>query len=233
VAKSLYVDVGQFRINFSLEGVPQVKTFVDRPSEMAKLEGALLPQRQNLRQKIFVLYGLGGIGKTQLAVEFTRRHHRKFGSVFWLDGSSEVSLKLSIVRCASRIPAGQISDASRTYSTSSEGKLDEVVGEMMGWLAQPDNTDWLIVFDNIDRDYSSHTVDPLAYNVRQYFSGADHGSVLITTRLARLEQLGGSQQVGKVNKGQAQAILKSWYRKELGRSDLHSEEYRVAKANRL
>jgi hypothetical protein len=171
-----------------------------------------------MRQKIFVLYGLGGIGKTQLAVEFTRRHHCKFGSVFWLDGSSEVSLKLSIARCAGRIPAGQISDMSRTYLISSEGNLDEVVREVMGWLAQPDNTDWLIVFDNVDRDYSLHTADPLAYDVRQYFSGADHGSVLITTRLKRLEQLGGSQQVGKVNRAQAQAILKSWYRKELGRS---------------
>jgi hypothetical protein len=213
----LYADVGQYHTNFSLDSVPRVKTFVDRPSEMAELERALLPQRQNMRQKIFVLYGLGGIGKTQLAVEYTRRHHRKFGSVFWLDGSSEVSLKLSIGRCASRIPAGQISDTSRTYSASSEGNLDEVVGEVMGWLAQSDNTNWLVVFDNVDRDYGPHAADSLAYDVRQYFSGADHGSVLITTRLARLEQLGGSQQVGKVNRAQAQAILKSWFRKELGR----------------
>jgi hypothetical protein len=188
---------------------------------MAELERALLPQRQNMRpnmrQKIFVLHGLGGIGKTQLAVEFTRRHHRKFSSVFWLDGSSEVSLKLSITKCAGRIPASQISDASRTYSTSSEGSLEEVVAEVMGWLAQPDNTDWLVVFDNVDRDYSPHTTDRLAYDVRQYFSGADHGSVLITTRLAKLEQLGMSQQVGKVDRAQAQEILESWYRKELGR----------------
>jgi hypothetical protein len=194
-----------------------VNTFVKRPSEMAELERALLPQRQNMRQKIFVLHGLGGIGKTQLAVEFTRRHHRKFSSVFWLDGSSEDSLKLSIARYASRIPASQISDASRTYSMSSEGNIDEVVREVMGWLAQPDNTEWLVVFDNVDRDYSPHTADPLAYDVRQYFSGADHGSVMITTRLARLEQLGGSQQVNKVDRAQAQAILESWYRKELGR----------------
>ncbi|RYP46519.1 hypothetical protein DL768_007291 [Monosporascus sp. mg162] len=207
--------VGEYRTNFSLEGVPRAKTFVERPSEMAELERALLPQRQNMRQKIFVLYGLGGIGKTQLAVEFARRHHRKFSSVFWLDGSSEVNLKLSIARCAGRIPASQISDASRTYSMSSAGNIDDVVREVMGWLAQPDNTEWLVVFDNVDRDYSPHTVDPLAYDVRQYFSGADHGSLLITTRLARLEQLGGSQQVIKVDRAQAQEILESWYSKEL------------------
>lgn len=188
-----------------------MKTFVERPSEVAELEGALLPQKQNMRQKIFVLYGLGGIGKTQLAVEFMRRHHRKFSSVFWLDGSSEVSLKLSIVRCAGRITASKVSDAC------SEGNIDEIVREVMNWLAQPDNTEWLLVLDNIDRHYSPHTTDPLAYDVRQYFSGADHGSILITTRLAQLEQLGGSRRVNKVDRAQAQEILESWYKKELGR----------------
>jgi len=204
---------------------------VDRPSEMAELGRALLPQMQNIRQKIFVLYGLGGIGKTQLAVEFVRRHHRKFSSVFWLDGSSEVSLKLSIARCAGRIAASQISDASRAYSMSSESNLDDVVAEVMGWLAQTDNTDWLVVFDNVDRDYSPRTGDPLAYDVRQYFSGADHGSVLITTRLARLEQLGSSRRVSKVDDTQAEAILKSWCTNELGRISSQEEEYELVRAN--
>ena len=48
-------------------------------------------------------------------------------------------------------------------------------------LARPDNTDWLIVFDDVDRDFESETPDPLAYDVRRHFPGADHGSILITT----------------------------------------------------
>ena len=108
-----------------------MKIFIERSGEMAELERALLPQRQNMRQKVFVLYGLGGIGKTQLAVEFTRQHHHKFSSVFWLDGSSEVSLKLSIMRYASRISAGQITDISKTYLISSESNLNEIVREVM------------------------------------------------------------------------------------------------------
>ena len=207
---------GEYRTNFSLEWAPRVKTFVDRPAEMAELKRALLPQRQIKRQKIFVLYGLGGIGKTQLAVEFARRHHCKFSSVFWLDGSSKDSLQLSIMRCADRISASQISGASRTYSTNSEGNVEDVVAEVMSWLARPDNTEWLVVFDNVDRDYKPHTSDHLAYDVRQYFSGADQGSVLITTRLARLEQIGEAQQLKTVDKAQAQKILQIWYRKDLG-----------------
>jgi hypothetical protein len=193
-----------------------VRAFVDRPAEMAELERALLPRR-NTRQKIFVLHGLGGIGKTQLAVEFARRNHRRFSSVFWLNGSSEDSLKQSVAACATRIPVEQVTESSRGYSAGDTSDIDAVVAEVLGWLARPDNTDWLVVFDNVDREYGQHISDPLAYDVQRYFSGADHGSVLITTRLAGLEQLGASQQLNKVDRSQAQAILESWYKKSYGK----------------
>ncbi|KAF2726462.1 FabD/lysophospholipase-like protein, partial [Polyplosphaeria fusca] len=203
---------GKYRTIFSLDGVPRVARFVDRPVEMAKLEGVLLPQlRQSERQKIYILHGLGGIGKTQLAVDFLRRHHRQFSSVFWLDGRGEDTLKRSIAGHASKISQGQISEASRGYAADSSTDVETVVREVMDWLAQPDNTSWLLVFDNVDREYNTQDTDPEAYDIRRYLSGADHGSVLVTTRLARLEQLGTSQQLGKVNKDQAQAIFDCWY----------------------
>jgi hypothetical protein len=185
---------------------------------MAELERALLPQRRNKRQKVYVVHGLGGIGKTQLAVEFARQHHRRFSSVFWLNGSSEDSLKQSVAACASRIPVEQVSESSRAYSTGDGSNIDAVVAEVMGWLAQPENTDWLMVFDNVDREHDGDVPDPLAYDVRQYFCGADHGSILITTRLARLEQLGASQQLNKVDRAKSQAILETWYKKDLGKT---------------
>ena len=81
---------------------------------MATLERVLLPRAgSSQRQKVQVLHGLGGVGKTQLAVEFARRYHRQFSSVFWLDGRNEDSLKRSIASQASRIPAGQIAETSR------------------------------------------------------------------------------------------------------------------------
>jgi tetratricopeptide (TPR) repeat protein len=182
---------------------------------MAELERVLLPkQEQDQRQQIQILRGLGGIGKTQLAVEFARRHHRRFSSVFWLDGRSEDTLKRSIASHASRIPQGQISETSRTYAGDSGADVDAVVKDVITWLARPDNTAWLLIFDNVDREYKVHGGDPDAYDVRRYLSGTDHGSVLVTTRIARLEQLGESQLLGKVSKKQGQAIFESWYKKK-------------------
>ena len=90
--------------------------------------------------------------------------------------------------------------------------LDAVIYDVLTWLARSDSTNWLLIFDNVDREYSSRDTEPNAYDVKRYYSSADHGAVLITTRLARLEQLGDSQQLGKVDRGQAQAIFQSWYK---------------------
>ncbi|RYP55992.1 hypothetical protein DL770_010860 [Monosporascus sp. CRB-9-2] len=201
----------RYRTVFSLEGVPSTDKFVDRPLDMKMLEGVLLPQSQNTRQKKVILYGLGGMGKTQLAVEFARRHHRQFTSVFWLDGRSEDRLKQSIANAASRVPEGQIAEMSRLYSRSGSGDSDAVVRDMTNWLNKPDNTDWLLIFDNIDRERQQDDADPDAYNVRRYLPGADHGSILITTRLAKLGQLGIPLSLSKVGESQARAIFQEWY----------------------
>ena len=190
---------------------------MERPAEMAELERVLLPKRQNYQQKCFVLHGLGGIGKTQLAVEFVSQHQRRFSAVFWLDGRSKDSIMQSIASCASRIPDSQISQLSKTYAAGDTGNINIVVQEVMLWLAREDNDKWLLVFDNVDRDYSRHTLDSDAYDVKQYFSGINHGSILITTRLAKLEQLGDSRQLGKVTLAQARAILQSRYKGKDGK----------------
>ncbi|RYP55778.1 hypothetical protein DL771_012369 [Monosporascus sp. 5C6A] len=201
----------RYRTSFSLEGAPSTDKFIDRPSDMETLEGVLLPQSQNTRQKKVVLYGLGGMGKTQLAVEFARRHHRQFTSVFWLDGRSEDTLKQSIANAASRVPEGQIAEMSRLYSRSGSGDSDAVVRDMTSWLNEPDNTHWLLIFDNIDRECQQDDADPDAYDIRRYLPGADHGSILITTRLARLGQLGVSWSLSKASESQARAIFQEWY----------------------
>jgi hypothetical protein len=212
------LEVSPYLAPFSLEGVPRVRKFVDRPAEMLGLEQALLQTHgQDQRQKIYVLRGLGGIGKTQLAVEFARRHHRRFSAVFWLDGRSEDSIKRSIAGCASRIPQGQIPETSRASVTDGGANAAVVAKDVLAWLARVDNTEWLLIIDNVDREFGQHSEDPEAYDVRRYLSGADHGSVLITTRLARLEQLGNSHQLGKVKDDQAKGIFESWYKRPYGK----------------
>lgn len=221
-ANKYVLDAEKYRVSFSLKGIPRGR-FADRPEEMRHLEQFLMShgqaQPEDYRQQVVVLHGLGGIGKTQFAAEFARKHQAAFMSVFWLDGSSEDTLKQSIADCAGRIPKGQIPETSRKYSSCAHGDLDAVIGDFMEWLSRTDNKHWLIVFDNVDRDYQQGT-DIDAYNVSKYIPEVDHGLILITTRLASLQQLGESLQLGTVDMSQAQAIFRKWYNHDFGKAVL-------------
>ncbi|KAK4119815.1 hypothetical protein N657DRAFT_684128 [Parathielavia appendiculata] len=86
-----------------------------------------------------------------------------------------------------RIPEGQVFERSRNAVLHSEENLKTVVADVLDWLARPDNSDWLLIFDNVDQDIDQGS-ETGAYDVRRYLPG-DHESVLITTRLSRLALL--------------------------------------------
>ncbi|RKK08777.1 hypothetical protein BFJ65_g16440 [Fusarium oxysporum f. sp. cepae] len=199
-------------------GVPASNNFVPRPSDTVELEKCLLPSRLRARQtrRVFVLYGLGGVGKTQLAVDFARSHQAMFSSVFWLDGRSEDRLKQSIAACIAKIPEGQVPSAYRCWAKSrGRDELDAAVASVIEWLARPDNGDWLLIFDNVDQCWTKQGGTTVMYDLRQYLPG-DHGSVLVTTRLSRLAQLGESRRLRKADLALARDIIERWHGAELG-----------------
>jgi hypothetical protein len=211
-------DHGKYKIEFSLQGVPVVSQFVDRPAEMAAVEQLLLEAAPTTssatspitrrRRRIVVVHGLGGIGKTQLAVEFARKHHHRFSAVFWLDGSSEASLKQSFVDMAQRLPHGELTADVAGQLSNAAAEADVAVRECQRWLSMPSNAHWLLLVDNVDRDHRDQG-DAQAYNLQTYFPHADHGSMLITSRLASLQRLGLGVKVGTVAAEQALAILEN------------------------
>jgi hypothetical protein len=202
-------DHGKHKIDFSLRGMPIVGKFIQRDAEMQELEQLLISNiTTTSRQKVVVLHGLGGIGKTQLAVEFARNHHHAFSSVFWLDGESEASLKQSFASMTHRLPQDELTADGVEMLKRSTIDIDVAVHECLRWLSLATNQHWLLIFDNIDRNYYDKD-DVQAYNVKMYFPSTDSGSILITSRLASLQKLGSGLKVGTVEIEQARAILES------------------------
>ncbi len=91
-----------------------------------------------------------------------------------------------------------------------------MVADVIGWLAWPDNPDWLLVFDNVDQGHEQGRVTGM-YDIQHYLPG-DHGSVLVTTRLSRLVELGDSKWLAKVETHVGKAIFQKWYGGDLGSS---------------
>jgi hypothetical protein len=168
------------------------------------------------RRKTFLLHGLGGMGKTQLAVAFARRHQQRFSAIFWMDGSSIDQLKQSFVAVASRIPQNELTANVVESLQGDRLDADVIVRGVLQWLSLPSNKHWLLIVDNIDRDWNAKESDSLAFNPRKYLPQVDHGSILVTSRLAEMEDgFEAKLHVDRVDDAQARSMLESYAGKEL------------------
>ncbi|KAK4902524.1 hypothetical protein LTR27_000461 [Elasticomyces elasticus] len=208
------LDLASYLIPFDLKGIPATQHFVQRDVPMKQLEAFFLaasqPAFESTSQpagrKVFVVHGLGGIGKTQLCVAFARKYQEDFSAILWLDGSSEDAVRQSLANAYQRLPA-----TFKTPTVDIQGSIDG----LLQWLSLPDNTGWLLIFDNVDRDLQSVPKDPQAFNYRDFLPSADHGSVLVTTRLSRMQIPKASLQLLKLDDRCAKEMLEDWVGKKL------------------
>ncbi len=173
-----------FSIPFSLSGVSEIEQFVGRKEELSKVKDSF--QGDGSQRKIVLLHGLGGIGKTQLAVTFVKEHRDTYSAILWLNGKNEDTLKQSFAGIAKRLH-NEYPSSALLRTTTKEKNLDRVVAVIKQWLSLRGNTRWMLVFDNIDNPKLPGIEDPQAYDIRLYFPEAHQGSILITTRSSRLK----------------------------------------------
>lgn len=197
-------------VTFSLKGIPSIEYFVQRSRDMQKIEDFLLPQQSDdhdRRRKILVVHGLGGIGKTQLCIEFVRRNRTEYTAVFWLDGSSENALQRSFMDTFTRLPAEEVQHSLVDASERASPDMPSRVAGVLAWLSLPSNYRWLLVIDNVDRDYMIEEKDSLAYDFKKYVPTADHGNIIVTSRLSTLIAPQNSLRLTRVDDSEGRAIL--------------------------
>jgi hypothetical protein len=149
-------------------------------------------------RSIAVIHGLGGIGKTQLAVAYLHQHKRLYSAIFWIDASSHDSIMLGLNHVARQILRQHPSTAALA-STDLEGSPARVAEAVMLWLSLLGNTKWLVVYDNYDKPNVSGSTSPGVVDLSQYIPDCDHGSILVTTRSSRVD-LGSRIQIQRLTK---------------------------------
>ncbi|KAJ5721763.1 uncharacterized protein N7483_009697 [Penicillium malachiteum] len=127
-----------------------------------------------LRQKLFsqpkteklALYGLGGIGKTQVALQLARwvKAYVPDCSVFWVPALSIESFEQACSQIAKELQIPQTPD---------DGSFMELVCRQ---LSSDKAGKWLFIVDNAD------DIDLLFDNLDQYFPSGEQGITLLTTR---------------------------------------------------
>ncbi|KAJ6051504.1 TPR repeat protein [Penicillium canescens] len=166
----------------------------------------LHPTRELRMQKRLVLGGMGGIGKTQLAIAYAESRSGFYSSVFWLNSASEAVLKDSF-----RSIARLVFDFQDLRLLESK----EIFERVHQWLSDPTNTGWLLIFDNYDA--------PSQFDINDYYPAASHGAIIVTTR--RPDHVAGSSLHVKPFQDikDSLAILQTRSNRENVKSDPHAK----------
>jgi len=134
--------------------------FVGRDKQIADLRRHFASPRP--ASHVQAVYGLGGVGKTQIALEYAYRYRDKYSVVWWINADEPASLALAYAKLAERLGL-----RAREGNTAS---LDETRHALRRLL--DGRNDWLLIFDNAD--------SPEA--IRNYLPIERTGHVLITSR---------------------------------------------------
>lgn len=136
---------GNFSLPFSLSGVPEIEKFVEELTKMKKVF-----QGDGSQRKIVILYGLGGIGKIQLAIAFTKEETNNYSAIFWLNGKNKDTLKYSFAGMEKLLHNENTSSPLLTTAVK-EKSAGQIVEAIPKGLSIRENTRWILVFDNVDK----------------------------------------------------------------------------------
>ena len=159
-----------------------VEQFTGRKELMKSIQEALLLKRSH--QTRLALYGLGGVGKTQLALQLIQWYRTNYPneSIFWIHGGSGDILRQSLTEIALRF------DLLRRGDTTIQ-PLDVV----RHFLLNEDNGRWLMIIDNADNSKTffepssassstSRTSDKSQrISLGTYIPRCTHGRIIFTT----------------------------------------------------
>ena len=109
--------------------------FTGREKELSDLTIVLQSERGHIPQ---ALSGPGGVGKTQIAIEYIYRYRSSYQAVFWVQSNTREELITSFVAIARLL----------NLATKDVSNMDTLVANVKQWLTLHD--DWLLILDNIE-----------------------------------------------------------------------------------
>src|SRR5688572_2072368 len=182
---------------------PRNENFTGRAGALADIHTKFTARAA--ADRVQVVIGAGGIGKTQLAVEFAYKHRWDYDLIWWLVAEDVAGLTLGYAQLGRQL-------GLKFSEDTSPDDIRHVVRHVLNQRAR-----WLIVFDGA---ITPHQVQgflpprPIA------------GNVIITSRNPNWSDVGGIVPLGPLKRGESIALL----RKRTKRNDTNESASKLAQA---
>lgn len=114
--------------------------------------------------------GLGGIGKTQLVLEYSYRYQDEYSAVLWVNATTQAQLRNDLASLGNILHAPE--------AKKREPRQHFLINEVILWLQT--FSSWLLIIDNVEEDLDTH--DPNDIQIAQFLALPNIGHILLTTR---------------------------------------------------
>ena len=129
--------------------------------------------------------GLGGVGKTQLALEYAHKHRDKYQLVSWLRAEDSKTIVDDLETLAGKLFPGKLFQ-----------KQPEAVAAVLDWLSRNDS--WLLVYDNAEKPEA----------IKDFLPPGGRGHALITSRYRHWRGVAKTLEVSNFRREEAIAFIR-------------------------
>jgi hypothetical protein len=135
--------------------------FFGRAAELHTVKETLDPNTNSAQLRVIAIHGLGGVGKSQLALHYANTSMKVYEVIAWIPVETQIKLVQALSSLATKL--GLIKETSEDDYQS--------VQKVRDWLNTSEKP-FLLIFDNVDK------IELLD----QIWPASEKGSIIITTR---------------------------------------------------
>ncbi|KAA3619500.1 MAG: TIR domain-containing protein [Calditrichaeota bacterium] len=160
--------------------------FTGREQILADLHTTLAAGKNAAVTQPQAIHGLGGIGKTQIALEYAHRHKNEYACICWLNAEEP------------QVLAGEIAELAHWFDLPEKDtrEQDAKIDAVLRWFGSAQS--WLLIFDNVEK----------ADAVRPFVPQGGAGHVILTSRSPNWRGLAQPLSVEVLDRDESVAFLR-------------------------